>query len=100
MDITVDELKKRLDAKEELVLIDVREPHEHEEFNVGGELIPVGTIVDRLDDLMEHKDDEVILYCRSGNRSGMAQNILRQVGFKNARNLEGGMLAWQEKFTG
>ncbi len=98
MDITVEELKKRLDAKEELVLIDVREPHEHEEFNVGGELIPVGTIVDRLDDLMKHKEDEVILYCRSGNRSGMAQNILRQVGFTNARNLEGGMLAWQDKF--
>ena len=99
MDINVQELKQRLDNQEELVLIDVREPHEHEEYNVGGQLVPVGTLIDQLDELMQYKDQEVIVYCRSGNRSGVAQNILRQVGFSNVRNLEGGMLAWQEAFA-
>ena len=98
MDISVTELKARLDAEENFILIDVREPHEHEEFNVGGQLIPVGNIPQALEDFVDHKDDEIIVYCRSGNRSGMAQQFLQQYGFSKVRNLIGGMLAWQETF--
>ncbi len=96
--ITAEELKARLDAGEKLNLVDVREPHEHADFNIGGTLVPLGKIqtmqVDELDDL---KNEEVIVYCRSGNRSGQAAMILDMLGFKNTKNLVGGMLGWQEK---
>ncbi len=97
--ITVDEVKKRIDAGEELHLVDVREPYENAEFNIGGILLPLGMIqtmqTDEIDDL---KDEEVILYCRSGNRSGQAAMFLEMMGFTNTKNLLGGMVAWQEKF--
>jgi len=96
--ITVEELKKRLDAGEELHIVDVREPHENADFNIGGVLIPLGQIqsmqIDAIEDL---KDKEVIVYCRSGNRSGQACMFLDAMGFKNTKNLVGGMLAWQER---
>jgi rhodanese-related sulfurtransferase len=99
--ITPDEVKQRLDAGEELHLVDVREAYENDEFNIGGRLVPVGKIrnmdVEELEDL---KDKEVILYCRSGNRSGIAAMILDQLGFADTKNLVGGMLSWQQKFTG
>ena len=98
MDITIQELKEKLDKGEEFVLIDVREPHEHEEFNVAGKLIPIGTFMNAIPDLEEHQDEEVVLYCRSGNRSGMAEHLLRAAGFKNPRNLKGGMLAWLDQY--
>lgn len=97
-DITVNELKQKLDDKEEFVLIDVREPYEHQEFNVGGQLIPVGGIMGAIEDLEDHKDDEIVVYCRSGQRSGMAKQLLMASGFKNVRNLEGGMIAWVNTF--
>lgn len=98
MDITVTELKNKLGQGEDFVLIDVREPHEHADFNVGGQLIPVGQFVAAIPDLEAHRDKEVVLYCRSGGRSGMAQQALQQAGFKNVRNLTGGMLAWMDTF--
>jgi len=92
------ELKKRMDSGEDLNIVDVREPHEHAEFNIGGILVPLGDIramqVDELEDL---KDQEVIVYCRSGGRSGQAAMILETMGFQNVKNLTGGMLAWQEQ---
>jgi rhodanese-related sulfurtransferase len=97
--ITVDEVKKRIDAGEKLNLVDVREPEENADFNIGGILLPLGMIramqVDEIEDL---KDKEVILYCRSGNRSGQAAMFLETMGFENTKNLVGGMLAWEEKF--
>ncbi|HEY1113968.1 MAG TPA: rhodanese-like domain-containing protein [Chitinophagaceae bacterium] len=97
--ITVDELKARVDNGEKINLIDVREPHEYEEANLGGKLVPLGKIqtmqVDELEDL---KDEEVIIHCRSGKRSAMACQMLDTMGFSNTVNVEGGILAWQEKF--
>jgi rhodanese-related sulfurtransferase len=97
--ITAEELKKRIDSGEALHIVDVREPQEHEEFNIGGKLIPLGDIramqVDEIEDL---KEEEVIVYCRSGGRSGQAAMILETMGFQNIKNLTGGMLAWQDKF--
>lgn len=97
--ITNDELKARLDAGEELHIVDVREPHEHAEFNIGGTLHPLGRLQSMdADELEKFKDQEVIVYCRSGNRSGQACLILDTLGFTNTKNLVGGMLAWQDKF--
>jgi rhodanese-related sulfurtransferase len=97
--ITVEELKQRLDTGEKLNIVDVREPHENAEFNIGGILLPLGQIQSmQIDELEDLKDKELILYCRSGNRSGQACMFLDAMGFKNTRNLAGGMLAWEEKF--
>ena len=98
--ITVEELKARMDAGEKINIVDVREPHENVAFNIGGILIPLGKIQTmQVDELEEFKNEEVILYCRSGNRSGQACMVLDMLGFKNTKNLVGGMLAWQEKFV-
>lgn len=97
--ITVEELKARMDAGEKLHIIDVREPEEFEAFNIGAKLIPLGRFqMMDVDELMPLKDEEVILHCRSGKRSMTACLILESMGFTNTKNLEGGMLAWQEKF--
>jgi rhodanese-related sulfurtransferase len=98
--MTVDELKARLDSGEKMALIDVREPHEFAEgYIAGGKLVPLGKIqtmqVEELEDL---KDEEVVVYCRSGRRSLMACLVLEQLGFKDTTNVEGGILAWQEKY--
>ncbi|MCL4155599.1 UNVERIFIED_CONTAM: hypothetical protein GTU68_037936 [Idotea baltica] len=96
MNITTQELKDRLDKNQIINLIDVREPYEHEEFNIGGSLIPLGELPTRLSDLTIEKDQTVVVYCRSGNRSGMGQFLLKEAGFTDVLNLEGGMLAWEE----
>ena len=97
--ITAEELKSRISAGEKLNLVDVREPNENADFNIGGRLVPLGKIqsmqADELDDL---KSSEVICYCRSGNRSGQACLILETMGFSNVKNLTGGMLRWTEVF--
>ncbi|NJO25450.1 MAG: rhodanese-like domain-containing protein [Bacteroidia bacterium] len=96
--ITVEEVKQRLDAGETLNLVDVREPEENAEFNIGGVLHPLGRIKNmEVDELETLKEKEVICYCRSGNRSGMAALILETMGFQNVKNLTGGMLAWKER---
>jgi len=99
--ITAEEVKRRLDAGEKLNIVDVREPYENAEFNIGGVLIPLGKIQSmQIDEIEDLKEKEVILYCRSGNRSGQACMFLDAMGFKNTKNLVGGMLAWQDKFGG
>lgn len=98
MDITVQELKEKMEKEDGFVIVDVREPHEHEEFSIGGNLIPLGNIPNALSELEEFKDQEIIIYCRSGRRSATAQAFLQQNGFTNVRNLEGGMLAWMDAF--
>ena len=98
--ITAEELKARIDAGEQLNIVDVREPHEHEEFNIGGTLYPLGRILSMdVDELESLKDQEVIFYCRSGNRSGQACMFAETMGFTNVINLTGGMLNWREKYS-
>ena len=97
--ITVEEVKARIDAGEKLNIVDVREPHENAEFNIGGLLLPLGKVQTmQIEDIEDLKDEEVIVYCRSGNRSGQACLILETMGFKNTKNLVGGMLNWKETF--
>ena len=96
--ISVEEVKRRLDAGENLNIIDVREPNEYAEFNIGAKLIPLGKIQTMQIDEIEHlKEEEIIIHCRSGQRSMVACIFLDTLGFKNTKNLAGGVLAWQEK---
>jgi rhodanese-related sulfurtransferase len=95
MDITIEELKDRMDKGEKLNLIDVREEYEFDEFNIGATLIPLGELPDRLDEIEAWKDQEILIHCRSGARSGRAKEYLESEGFNNVRNVLGGMLAWQ-----
>jgi rhodanese-related sulfurtransferase len=98
--ITAEQLKSRLDAGEKINIVDVREPHENAEFNIGGTLIPLGKILSmQVEEIEDLKDQELVLYCRSGNRSGQACMFLDAMGFKNTKNLVGGMLGWQEKYA-
>lgn len=98
--ITAEELKARLDAGETVHLVDVREPNEHAEFNIGGQLVPLGQIRNFETDVIENlKEAEVIVYCRSGNRSGQAAMLLETMGFTNVNNLAGGMMRWQELYS-
>jgi rhodanese-related sulfurtransferase len=96
MDITAQELKERLEKGEKLNLIDVREEYEHEEDNLGGELYPLGSLPSQIDELEDRQDEEIIIYCRSGARSGRAQQFLEQNGFSNVRNLIGGILTYRQ----
>ncbi|HQY11720.1 MAG: rhodanese-like domain-containing protein [Ferruginibacter sp.] len=98
--ITVDEIKTRMDTGEQLNLLDVREAGERAEFNIGGTFIPLGNIVAmQTDDIEDWKNEEVICYCRSGNRSMQACLVLETFGFTNVKNLQGGMNGWREKYT-
>jgi len=97
--ITVEEVKARIESGEQFNILDVREPYENTEFNIGGTLVPLGKIQTmQLDDIEDWKNEEVIIYCRSGNRSGQACLILEMAGFTNVKNLTGGILDWREKF--
>ncbi len=100
MDITIDELKIRMDSGEEMLIIDVREPQEFAEFNIGALNIPLGSLPMKMYDFDEDKDREIIVHCRSGARSGNAKALLIQSGFTNVKNLIGGMLEWQTKYPG
>ena len=95
MDITIEELKERLDKGEKLNLFDVREEYEFDEFNIGATLIPLGELPDRLDEIAHLKNEEILIHCRSGARSGRAAAYLTAEGYANVRNVLGGMMAWQ-----
>ena len=92
-EITVQQLKKMIDEGADFQLIDVREQHEYEYGNIGGEHIPLGTIPTSVDKISTEK--QVIMQCRSGGRSGQAVMFLEQAnGFTNLHNLKGGIMAW------
>jgi rhodanese-related sulfurtransferase len=97
-DITVTELKAKMDANEDFLLLDVRETYEYEMYNIGGKLIPLGFVIESIPSLEEYKTKEIVVHCRSGMRSDTAKSWLAERGFTNVRNLLGGVLAWQEAF--
>ena len=94
-EISVQELKEKMDSGADFQLIDVREDFEYETSNLGGTLIPLGGILIETDKIA--KDKEVVVMCRSGKRSAMAIMQLEQQGFTNLYNLYGGILAWAEE---
>jgi sulfur-carrier protein adenylyltransferase/sulfurtransferase len=95
--ISVEELKRKLDAREDIFVLDVREPHEVPIASIGAPLIPLGQLEKRVGELAAHKDREVIVHCRSGARSQKAALILKNAGFTQPENLAGGILAWADK---
>lgn len=97
--ISVEQLKARLDAGENLHVLDVREANEYAEANIGALLLPLSQLrlmeTDAIDDW---KDEEIIVHCRSGKRSMEACMLLETMGFANTVNVTGGIMDWQAKF--
>lgn len=97
--IEIAALKERIDQQEQINLVDVRQPDEHADYNIGGILLPLGNIISmQIDEIENLKDKEVIVYCRSGQRSMQACLMLESMGFTNVKNLAGGMLGWEALF--
>jgi molybdopterin/thiamine biosynthesis adenylyltransferase/rhodanese-related sulfurtransferase len=90
--ITPVELKRRLDAGEDVFVLDVREPHEYQIVNIGAPLIPLGDLPNRLNELDPSR--EIVIHCKSGGRSQRAAEFLQKSGFQNVVNLAGGITAW------
>ena len=95
--ITVEDLKRKQDAREPFFLLDVREPHEVPIASLNAPLIPVGSLEQRIAEIPVAKDAEIVVHCRSGARSQKAALILKQAGFTHVENLAGGILAWADK---
>ena len=94
-EIQVEELKRRLDAGEDIFILDVREPHEYQICNLNGHLIPLSDLPKRVHELDSSR--EIVAHCRSGVRSAKAVDFLRQAGFRKVNNLAGGVLAWADR---
>ncbi len=92
--LTVEQLKSRLDQGDQPFILDVREPHEYQIVNLGAPLIPVGSLAQRLAELPQDKSTEIITHCKTGGRSQQAAQILKQAGYTNVQNLAGGITAW------
>ncbi len=94
-DMQVEELKRRLDAGEDLFVLDVREPHEYQICNIGGHLIPLNDLPKRVNELDSSR--EIVAHCKMGGRSAKAVQFLREAGFKKVHNLTGGIIAWADR---
>ncbi len=97
-EITPNQLQARITSGDHLALVDVREPYENEDYNIGGINIPVTQLPFRVDELKALGEVEIVLYCQSGNRSGLAQKLLAsQFNIHNTINLVGGMKRWKDE---
>lgn len=95
-EITVTELKKMKDSGEDFQLVDVREPYEADTCQIGGELIPMGEVLNNVDKISKNK--KVVIHCRSGKRSAsIVQALETQHGFTNLYNLKGGIMAYSDE---
>lgn len=95
-EISVEELKEKRDRGDRFTLIDVREPHETQISDLPGSVkVPLATLPASLDRFS--KDDEIVVYCRTGGRSAQAVEFLRAAGFEKAKNLTGGINRWAER---
>ncbi len=94
--VTVEELKARIDAGDKPFVVDVREPHEYAIVNMGAPLIPLGSLPQRLNEL-PGKDAEIIVHCKTGGRSQKASLALKEAGYTNVSNLAGGITAWADR---
>lgn len=93
-EVSVTDVKERLDRGENIFLLDVREPQEYQIANLGGHLIPLNDLPRRVHELDSSRD--IVVYCHSGVRSGRAVQFLKQLGFRKVQNLAGGIDAWAE----
>lgn len=95
MNITASELKERLSVQKSIDIIDVREELEFHTFNIGGENIPLGTLLTEIDELKYNKQQAIVVVCQRGLRSETARRVFESHGYTNVKNLTGGLLAWQ-----
>ncbi len=93
--LSVKELKQRIDAGEDVFILDVREPFEYQIANLGGTLIPMNDVPRRLAEI--DRDREIVVQCKSGGRSQMAAEFLAKNGFQKVHNLTGGIIAWSSE---
>ena len=93
--LSVEELKELRDAGKSPFVLDVREPDEYQRANIGGTLIPLGQLPQRVGEL--NKNDEIVVHCKLGGRSTQAVELLMANGFKHVKNLTGGITAWAQK---
>ncbi len=93
--VSVQELKRRLDAGEDILVLDVREPFEYKIANIGGKLIPQNEVPARLPEI--DRDREIVVHCKSGGRSQRIAEFLQQAGYTKVANLAGGILAWSDQ---
>jgi molybdopterin/thiamine biosynthesis adenylyltransferase/rhodanese-related sulfurtransferase len=93
--MSVQELKQRMDAGDHLLVLDVREPYEYQIANIGGTLVPMNEVPRRLDEI--NRDQEIVVQCRSGSRSQRVAEFLKQNGYEKVANLAGGILAWSDQ---
>ena len=95
-EISPPELKRKMDRRDGFFLLDVREPHEVQICQIpGSHLIPLGQVPARVHEL--NSADDIVVYCRSGQRSGKAVDFLKKAGFRKVKNLRGGILAWSDQ---
>jgi rhodanese-related sulfurtransferase len=94
-EIRVEELKQRLDAGENLFLLDVRDEYEYEISNIGGQLIPLPELAKRMNELDTHLN--IVTVCKMGSRSVKAAQVLHKAGFTHVWNLTGGIHAWSDR---
>ena len=94
-EISVHQLKERIEKGEKVFLLDVREPYEYKVANLSGHLIPLGQLADRVQELDREK--EIVVYCHHGNRSAFAVQFLKNEGFESVLNLAGGIDAWSQE---
>jgi rhodanese-related sulfurtransferase len=94
-EMQVEELKRRLDAGEDLFILDVREPHEYQICNLNGHLIPLNDLPKRVSELDSSR--EIVAHCKMGGRSAKAVAFLQQAGFTKVHNLAGGITAWADR---
>jgi molybdopterin/thiamine biosynthesis adenylyltransferase/rhodanese-related sulfurtransferase len=95
--MTVEQLKARIDKGEKPFILDVREPHEYAIVNLGAPQIPVGQLPERIAEIPVAKDAEIVVHCKTGGRSQKASLALKAAGFTNVSNLAGGITAWAER---
>jgi adenylyltransferase/sulfurtransferase len=94
-EITVQELKARMENGDKVSVLDVREPHEYEVSNIGAQLIPLAELPERLVEL--DRDEALAIHCKTGGRSARAVKLLQDAGFQNVYNVKGGIAAWSEE---
>jgi sulfur-carrier protein adenylyltransferase/sulfurtransferase len=95
--VSVEQLKQRIDAGDKPFILDVREPHEYQIVNIGAPLIPVGQLEQRLGEIPIGRNEEIVVHCKTGGRSQKASLALKAAGFTNVKNLAGGITAWADK---
>jgi rhodanese-related sulfurtransferase len=93
-DISAAELKEKLSGEQQISIIDVREELEFHTMNIGGENIPLGKLPQIIEEFEYPKDQELVVICQRGIRSETARRLLVLAGYKNVKNLTGGLLAY------